>query len=366
MTVAKAHQSGSSRKRGDPDLHFARNLLRWYGTNDRPLPWRQHWQKYRDPYAVWVSEIMLQQTTIAVVIAAYQRFMVTFPTVQDLARASEEDVRLACRGLGYYRRFSFLHRGAVHAVTHFSEKNGRISWPTTAEAWQTLPGIGLYTSAAIASICFDEPIAVVDGNVERVMARYSAAKLVAGSPKLKEHSRRHAMRLLDTQRPGDFNQAMMELGQLVCSPEAPRCGACPIETGCKARAQNIAGKIPLPKIKTAAVAVELNVLIATRGDRYALVRRSDDAKFLRGTLGFPLHFGKPKKQAAIGRFAHSITHHRLRASVYDEKAAALPNKVAITWTKKNEVEQQLLSNLDRKAWHLFIKRQAQKLAKPNL
>ena len=186
---------------------IAAALLAWYDLHKRDLPWR----RTRDPYAIWVSEIMLQQTRVAAVLGHYARWTQRFPTVRDLAEAKEDQVLAEWSGLGYYRRARFLHRGAQAVV---EEHGGEI--PKTAETLRQLPGIGEYTSAAIASIAFGEPIAVVDGNVERVVARLKGPSKSAASTNAS--IKNLAGQILDSRRPGDFNQAMMELGATICLP----------------------------------------------------------------------------------------------------------------------------------------------------
>lgn len=224
-------QAESNRKlsaRSSP-AHFRRRLLQWYDANKRDLPWR----KNADPYSVWLSEIMLQQTRVAAVIDHYQRFLKRFPSVQKLATARESSVLAAWSGLGYYRRARMLHAAAREIVR---EHNG--AFPQTSAELRKLPGIGRYTSAAIASIVFQEPVAVVDGNVERVLGRVSGKHI--GGEKVWEF----AGQLLDANRPGDFNQAMMELGATVCLPRQPLCAECPVRGFCAARGALVRAEKP--------------------------------------------------------------------------------------------------------------------------
>jgi len=201
---------------------FRSQLLAWYDAHARDLPWRES----RDPYRVWVSEIMLQQTRVAAVIEHYHEFLRRFPTVQKLAAAREASVLAAWSGLGYYRRARMLHAAAKIVAR---ERGGK--FPEKAAEWRELPGIGRYTAAAVASIAFGEAVAVVDGNVERVLKRVSG-KRIAG-----EDLWRAAENLLDRRRPGDFNQAMMELGAVVCTPRAPSCLTCPVMKLCTTRGE---------------------------------------------------------------------------------------------------------------------------------
>ena len=191
-------------------MDVRQNLLQWFDQNARDLPWRQT----RDPYAIWVSETMLQQTRVAVVIDYYTRFLARFPTLQSLAQAEETEVLALWSGLGYYRRARALHESARAVI---AEHGGEI--PRTAAALSRLPGVGVYTAAAVASIAFGEPVAAVDGNVERVLTRYFGHEPVPGVARSGE-LRRAAEQLVDPERPGDFNQAMMELGATLCLPQS--------------------------------------------------------------------------------------------------------------------------------------------------
>jgi A/G-specific adenine glycosylase len=201
---------------------FQRALLRWYDQNRRDLPWR----KSRDPYRIWLSEIMLQQTRVAAVLEHYRLFLESFPDVRKLAVASESAVLAAWSGLGYYRRARMLRQCAQKIM---SDHHGQ--FPQTAQALQTLPGVGRYTAAAVASIAFSEPIAVVDGNVERVLQRLAGRSLTS-----KEMWQR-AQSTLSKSRPADFNQAMMELGATICTPRQPKCGTCPIRKWCATKGE---------------------------------------------------------------------------------------------------------------------------------
>jgi A/G-specific adenine glycosylase len=212
-------------------IKLRRELLAWYALNRRDLPWRRS----RDPYAIWVSEIMLQQTRVAVVVERYQAFMARFPTLVSLACAPEQDVLALWSGLGYYRRARMLLKAAQFIV---SQQRG--SLPENSVELRMLPGIGAYTAAAIASIAFGEPVAVVDGNVERVLCRLQgwAFGAGAGTAALKRKIQDLATQLLDPTQPGDFNQAMMELGASVCLPRNPQCLVCPLTAECKTRGEH--------------------------------------------------------------------------------------------------------------------------------
>lgn len=216
---------------------FRSVLLTWYDRHRRTLPWRALPGQAADPYHVWLSEIMLQQTTVGAVGPYFQKFISLWPDIKALATAPEEDVMTAWAGLGYYSRARNLHKcaKAVAAMAAF---------PNEQDTLKALPGIGDYTSAAIASIAFDKPAIVIDGNVERVVARYFAIEEVL--PTAKKSIREKAALLSEgrSDRPGDFAQAMMDLGATICIPKNPRCVLCPVFNGCKARKLGIQNDLP--------------------------------------------------------------------------------------------------------------------------
>jgi A/G-specific adenine glycosylase len=252
---------------------FRAQLLEWYDDHARDLPWRQRPRAATagDPYRVWLSEIMLQQTRVAAVIAHYHEFLRRFSTVENLARAREAAVLAAWSGLGYYRRARMLHAAAKVVVR---ERSGK--FPETAAAWRELPGVGRYTAAAIASIAFGEPVAVVDGNVERVLRRVSGRQLSG------EELWLAAERLLDRERPGDFNQAIMELGATVCTPRAPSCLTCPVIELCATRGE-VASAAKTQRQKKR----EIHYALDCRGGAVFLVRRARDARLMAGMWELP-------------------------------------------------------------------------------
>ena len=249
----------------------AASLLAWYDRQARDLPWRVSPQDRArgvepDPYRVWLSEVMLQQTTVATVKAYFTRFTARWPTVADLAAAPENDVLGEWAGLGYYARARNLFACARAVAT---EHGGR--FPRTAEALKALPGIGDYTSAAIAAIAFDEPAAVVDGNVERVITRLHA--IDTPLPAARKAIRDKVAAITPDKRPGDFAQAMMDLGATVCTPKSPRCMLCPLREGCRAAAEGRQAAFPVKAAKRAAP--------ERRGAAFVAVRAVDGAVFLR-------------------------------------------------------------------------------------
>ncbi|MGH9756149.1 MAG: A/G-specific adenine glycosylase, partial [Candidatus Acidiferrales bacterium] len=196
-----------------------RQLLAWFRAHKRDLPWRRS----KNPYRIWIAEIMLQQTRIAVVLPYYRRFLRRFPGVESLARAREAEVLKMWSGLGYYSRARNLHRAARQIVTHHSG-----NFPRALEDALALPGIGTYTAAAVLSIAYDAPLAVLDGNVARVLARLGAMRGDLRAPQRWKHLQNLSQRLLAKQSAGDWNQALMELGETICTPQSPRCESCPV------------------------------------------------------------------------------------------------------------------------------------------
>lgn len=262
-----------------------RALLSWYDENRRDLPWRRE----PDPYRVWVSEIMLQQTRVAAVLDHYARWMERFPTVFELAKAREQTVLALWSGLGYYHRARRLHQAAKVIVR---ERGGQL--PQTAEGWRELPGIGRYTAAAIASIAFCEPVAVVDGNVQRVLDR------LLGRQESREVHWRRAEALLDLERPGDFNQAMMELGATVCTPRAPQCLVCPLVSWCATRGTGDSEKRDPRKRR------QVHYVFAQRNGAVLLVQRPRDEKRMAGMWELP-EASQGSTGKMVAKFRHSIT-----------------------------------------------------------
>ena len=278
-----------------------RELLAWYDQNRRDLPWRRG----SDPYRVWVSEIMLQQTRVATVLDHYQRFMRRFPTVQSLAAARKPSVLAVWSGLGYYQRARRMREAAKVIV---SVHKGR--FPQTADEWRTLPGVGRYTAAAIASIAFGEAVAVMDGNVERVLKR------VYGGITNREGAWLRAEDLLDRQHPGDFNQAMMEVGATLCTPRSPQCFRCPVNPWCQSRGADARSAQPARKRKQVWYGLE------RRDGAVLLVQRPADTSLMAEMWELPtIPEGPRNGNNAVLRLRHSITDTDYQVSVI-----ALPPK----------------------------------------
>ena len=262
---------------------FRAALLAWYDAHARALPWRET----HDPYRVWLSEIMLQQTRVAAVIEHYHEFLRRFPVLEKLAAAREASVLAAWSGLGYYRRARMLHAAAKIVAR---ERGGK--FPETVEEIRALPGIGRYTAAAIASIAFGAPVAVVDGNVERVVQRFSGKRLAG------EGLWEAAESLLDRERPGDFNQAMMELGATVCTPRAPACLTCPVVALCATR-----GEMDNASPKTRQKKREIHYALDSCDGKVFLVQRARDARLMAAMWELP-----ELEASAVSRSRNGATH----------------------------------------------------------
>jgi A/G-specific adenine glycosylase len=233
-------------------VSFRKSLLAWFSQFQRDLPWR----KTKDPYRIWLSEIMLQQTRVAAVIPYYERFLERFPNVQSLANAPEEDVLRLWSGLGYYSRARNLQKAARQIIGEFGG-----AFPKTREQILSLSGIGEYTASAIASIAFEEKCAVLDGNVARVLSRLGAIRGDLRETRKWQALQVEADRLLDRNSPGDWNQAMMELGATLCTPRSPQCLLCPVSTHCEGRKLGIAEQLPEARKKRDSVDVALASLV---------------------------------------------------------------------------------------------------------
>jgi A/G-specific adenine glycosylase len=265
-------------KSSEPLRSSARKLLAWYGRHRRDLPWR----RTRDPYRIWISEVMLQQTQVATVVPYYRRFLHRFPDLESLAGAREDEVLAAWSGLGYYRRARHLHATA-RALRR--EHGGR--FPRDVRQLRRLPGIGRYTAGALASIAFDRKEAAIDGNAERVLRRFLALKEPGmGSARILEETARGMMLAAS---PSEINQALMELGALVCTPAAPACLRCPLRGSCRAREGGLQEEIPVAKKRRLIEKHRAAVAVVRKGEAFLMLRR-DGGELLRGMWEFPGDF----------------------------------------------------------------------------
>ena len=259
---------------------LARMLLDWYDRHRRRLPWRAAPGVPSDPYRVWLSEIMLQQTTVPVVVGYFQRFLARWPTLEALTQAELDDVLHAWQGLGYYARARNLHACAQHVL---ADHGGR--FPPEEKALRALPGIGRYTAAAIAAIAFDRPATVVDGNVERVMARLRAVETPLPTAKSRLYTL--AAELTPETRPGDYAQALMDLGATVCTPRNPGCLACPWRDACEGRARGMAETLPRRAPKRPRPLRYGVSFWLMRADGAVLLRRRPETGLLGGMIELP-------------------------------------------------------------------------------
>jgi A/G-specific adenine glycosylase len=331
-------------------------LIAWYRRNRRHLPWRST----RDAYAVWVSEVMLQQTTTRTALRYYTPFLDRFPTVEALAHASEETVLAAWSGLGYYHRARNLHRGARCVLERHTG-----SFPRELRAALAVPGVGLYTASAVLSIAYDAPLAVVDGNVRRVFSRVFALR---GREWQRDSAFYNlAAELLDRDAPGDWNQALMELGATVCTPVGPACPVCPIASRCEARRLDLQAELPEGRVLRRAVSVTVAAALIRSGSRVLLVRRpespvlsrfweipqtgldADDEKDLRRALAV-----RHSLDVAVGPLLsvvrHAITFRRIRVEVYGAELAGTPtlDTERTRWAASDELNALALSSMTRK------------------
>ena len=318
---------------------FQLELLSWFDSHARDLPWR----RTDDPYHIWVSEIMLQQTRVTAVLDYYARFLTLFPSVAALAIAEEPAVLAAWSGLGYYRRAKLMHQAARVVV---QDHQGTL--PRTAEQLRRLPGIGAYTSSAIASIAFGQPAAAVDGNVERVLLRVFSGE-AQPSPKSLSH---RAATLLDTQRPGDFNQAMMELGATVCRPQRPLCLHCPVQPFCATRGEHRAA--PPKKMRTRQIAYALLRRERTAATQVLLQQRPLSASLMPGMWELPevsAEEGDEQRVELTVRHAITITNYQVRVLRFSPRQAAHRWAVRESprqWTDISELSRLPLTGLARK------------------
>ncbi len=344
---------------------LAAALLAWYDRHRRVLPWRAVAPARAEPYRVWLSEIMLQQTTVTAVAPYYARFLARFGDVRALAAAPLEEVLKAWAGLGYYARARNLHACARAVV----ERHGG-EFPASEAELATLPGIGPYTAAAIAAIAFDLPASPVDGNVERVVARLFAVE--PPLPGAKPELRRLAKGLTPPRRAGDFAQAMMDLGATICTPKQPACALCPWNDSCAARARGDADTFPRRTPKREGALRRGAAFVALRADGHVLVRTRPAKGLLGGMTELPTtawvsdfdeataldgapHFGSTKRRAVPtwrrlpGLVRHVFTHFPLELSVYvAELPAIAPAPKGARWVAVQELGGEALPSLMRK------------------
>jgi A/G-specific adenine glycosylase len=351
------------RRQVEPETGAAPALLDWYDRERRDLPWRMAPGVTADPYRVWLSEIMLQQTTVKAVIPYYEKFLAVWPTVGDLASADIEDVLTQWAGLGYYARARNLHACAQAVV----ERHGG-AFPATEAELRTLPGIGPYTAAAIAAIAFGEKATPVDGNIERVVSRLFAMKTPL--PTAKPELRRLASTLTPETRAGDFAQAMMDLGATVCTPKRPSCLVCPLQTMCKARQDGIEALLPAREDRAERPVRYGIAFVVIREDGQVLLRQRPDEGLLARMIEVPstpwlddlMPIQEALRTAPVrtdwwpvpSAVIHTFTHFRLELLVY---RAVVPVETTLTfwadakrcrWVHRRDLQGQALPSVMRK------------------
>ncbi|MFN3827471.1 MAG: A/G-specific adenine glycosylase [Micavibrio sp.] len=341
---------------------FRNNVLGWYDKNRRTLPWRALPGQTPDPYHVWLSEVMLQQTVVAAVIPYFLKFTSLWPTIHDLACAPSDDVMKEWAGLGYYARARNLHKGAKFIST---EQGGL--FPQDEKALKTIPGVGDYTAAAILSIAFDKPSVVVDGNVERVMARYFAIQ--EPLPMAKASIKKVAALLADGRpdRPSDYAQALMDIGATVCIPKAPRCGLCPLSRSCRGKRAGIAANLPTKAVKkNKKIRYGHIYWVENKKEGLVLLERRPDKGLLGGMMAFPttewgerniithnpdvLEIGKPQIMKGYV-IKHSFTHFDLELQGFSVKASkriSLTKKAPYSWVSTSNIKKSGLPSVFQK------------------
>ena len=338
-----------------------RQLLNWYRQNARDLPWR----KTRDPYAIWVSEIMLQQTRVETVIPYYRRWMVEFPTLGSLAEAEEDQVLILWEGLGYYSRARNLQ-----AAARIVQEKYQGILPLDQKALQGLPGIGRYTAGAILSIAHDRPAPILDGNLRRVFTRLFTISTPIHTAETEKYLWKIAELLLPEEHPGDFNQAMMELGALICLPKKPRCEICPAADDCLANQGGLQEDLPVRKKKTPLPLLQVTAAVIPKGEQVLLAKRPPGG-LLGGLWEFP--GGKQKENETLqetlsreireelnleveigdllGSYQHAYTHYKITLHAFCCRLVSedlqLNYHTESAWVSRKELDSFPMGKIDR-------------------
>jgi len=363
MKQPASQRLGHTRKSGSGcAIALRRKLLAWYDRHRRDLPWR----KTRDPYRIWVSEIMLQQTRVQAVIPYYGKFLRSFPDVTALAGADEQELLAAWSGLGYYSRARNLQKAARAIVTRHGGQ-----FPRGPEEALALAGIGTYTAAAVLSIAYGIPLPVVDGNVARVLSRLFVLLADLRTPTGKQILLEWATVLLSQKHPGDFNQALMELGATVCLPQKPQCPACPLRGDCQAFLRNQVAKYPPSAKKPSPVSRRFTAAVILDGKgNCLLVPRPASARWMKGFWELPLrevdhvddrnHDPQPLSEDGIllekllGRVRHTITTNKLEISVFRARLKRRASSSLGKWVSLGEMDRLPVTTITRKALRLAL------------
>ncbi|MBY0504920.1 MAG: A/G-specific adenine glycosylase [Bryobacteraceae bacterium] len=317
-------------------MKFSQALIQWYEQAKRDLPWRHT----ADPYRILVSEVMLQQTRATTVIPYYERFLASYPTAAALAAAPESELLAMWSGLGYYSRARNLQLAAREAATGF---------PRDYDGLRALPGVGDYTAAAVASIAFGLPYAVLDGNVVRTMARVTNDAGDVRSPAVRRRLQAAATERLDAAQPGLFNQAMMELGATLCTPRKPQCLLCPVAAMCAGRKAGRQDQLPVKLGKAAAIEEHRTLYLVRRGAKYLFWRRPAESRRLAGFHELPEGSQLPQAERGelLGEVKHAIVNHRYTIQIFAAKLAAAPE--GFVWLDPAEALTQPISTIAKKA-----------------
>ena len=338
---------------------LAENLLAWFAETGRDLPWR----RTADPYPIWISEVMLQQTRVETALPYYERFLDRFPDVGSLAAASEEEILRLWEGLGYYSRARHLHQAANQVMAQFG---GRI--PESLDRLQELPGIGRYTAAAIAAIAFRQDALALDGNLKRVLARLFDVHLDPRSSEGERELERRAADILPRGRASEFNQGLMDLGALICRPRAPECLICPLARHCLARRRGTQDQLPM-RVARRVLPDRLAVAAVWQANGKVLVRRNPSGGLLAGLWGFPgglLDEGEDERAGlqrlirqqlelqirlgdALPRLKHSYSHFRVTLQPYacQPVGRTLRERAGARWVGAQELRELPMGRLDR-------------------
>lgn len=356
---------------------FQQQLLDWYDRSHRTLPWRTVNAPPPDPYHVWISEIMCQQTQVATVKPYFLQFIKAFPSIQALANASEQDVLRLWQGLGYYSRARNLHRAARILTDDFA---GQL--PQTAAQLQKLPGIGRYTAGAISSIAFAQRAPILDGNITRVLCRIDAIKTDPRTRDIQKYLWQRAQNLLPHTRIGDFNSALMELGATICTPRKPQCEICPIRTHCKACASGLQELIP-PIQRQKTLPIERRYVYCIQNDHRYLIEQRPTTGRWPGMWQFITRPVPPSRQTPahihcaiaptlptairtdslqkIGQFSHKLTHRHYQFTIYtasvSQSPAKSPRNHPLTWITLNKIHHYPLPRPHQKIVELLQARQ---------
>jgi A/G-specific adenine glycosylase len=347
--MATRFHSPGVRVNGKTQEKFRRDLVHWYQRHQRKLPWRAT----RDPYRIWVSEIMLQQTRVDVVRDYYQRWLRAFPTVRSLANAPYSRVLKLWEGLGYYSRARNLHHAAKLVV-----RNHRGKLPTDVDELMGLPGIGRYTAGAIASIAFNQRAALVDGNVARVFARVFGIEGDVTKPATQKTLWEIAGKLLPQKEPGTFNQALMELGALICTPVNPRCDSCPMRLVCVARATGRQNELPNRGPRRTHLQIVHDTALVRRGNRFLLQRRPAKG-LLAGMWELPALAGNGFRAGRqVLDLRHTITNKKIQLRVFECRLSSMhkPNGT-IRWVSVEDLARLTLPAAQRRALEQILSAQ---------